>query len=181
MEQEFHALVRKSWHGATFCKHDIYKWQENARRLRRNLKGWHINLEGVYMNQKKQAPAKLDKLDKKSEDYLLSLEERECKMVLDTMLKLLRDEETKWRQRAKEKYMKEGQGNTRYFHLKVSGREKKNFISGLKKDEIEIVGNAELIQHITDFYKDLFGESEISNIRLEGIECNKVDEDDRPR
>lgn len=82
-------------------------------------------MEGVYMNQKKQAPAKLDKLDKKSEDYLLSLEERECKMVLDTMLKLLRDEETKWRQRAKEKYMKEGQGNTRYFHLKVSGREKK--------------------------------------------------------
>jgi hypothetical protein len=63
--------------------------------------------------------------------------------------KLLRDEEIKWCQRAKEKDLKEGDGNTKYFHPKASGRRKKSHISVLNHNEQEIIGDNDLIKHVT--------------------------------
>jgi hypothetical protein len=51
--------------------------------------------------------------------------------LIGRLKKLLRDEELKWRKRAKEKDLKEGDGNTKYFRLKSSGRKKKNHTSVL--------------------------------------------------
>jgi hypothetical protein len=92
----------------------------------------------------------------------------------DRLKKLLREEEIKWRQRAKEKDLKEGDGNTRYFHLKASGRRKKNYISVLQNNGEEIYGESELIKHVTDFYKKLFGPYTISSLNLNGIDCQQL-------
>lgn len=37
----FVEVVKQSWYAPTFCKFDVDKWQEKARRVRRHLKGWH--------------------------------------------------------------------------------------------------------------------------------------------
>lgn len=80
------------------------------------------------------------------------------KKNLDTSLKkLMRDEELKWRRRAKEKDLKEGDANTRYYHLNESGRKKKNHISFLFNNGDEITRDKDLVEHVTQFYKDLFG------------------------
>jgi endo-alpha-1,4-polygalactosaminidase (GH114 family) len=49
--------------------------------------------------------------------------------------------------------LKEGDGNTRYFHLKASGRRKKNHILVMQNNGEEIFEETELIKHVTDFYK----------------------------
>lgn len=119
-------MVEESWTTDTFNVHDIDKWQEKARRFRRQAKGWHINMEGVFRNCKKEILGKLDELDRKSETIILTTSERDLRLILDAQLKkLLRDDEMKWRQRAHEKDLKEGDGNTKYFQLKASGRKKR--------------------------------------------------------
>jgi hypothetical protein len=108
----------------------------------------------VNTEDKKGLLEKLDLLDKKGESAPLSTLEKEMQVTLHDMLKmLLREEEIKWRQRTKEKDFKERDGNTRYFHLKASGRKKKNYISVLQNNGEEIYGESELIKHVTDFYK----------------------------
>ena len=40
----FERIVTDSLMARTFCKYDLDKWQEKFRRLRRHVKGWHINV-----------------------------------------------------------------------------------------------------------------------------------------
>jgi hypothetical protein len=123
---------------------------------------------------------RLDLLDKKGESTPLSTVEKELQVTLhDRLKKLLREEEIKCRQRAKEKDLKEGDVNTRYFHLKASGRRKKNYILVLQNNGEEIYGESDLIKHVTDFYKQLFGPSTVSSLNLNGIDCKQLTEEDR--
>jgi hypothetical protein len=123
---------------------------------------------------------KMDVLDKKEEHTPLSVQEKEMQVEMHKRIKkLLRDDEIKWRQRAKEKDPKEGDGNTKYFHLKASVRKKKNQISVLHHNGEEIMGNAELIKHVTEFYKQLFGPSPVTSLRMDGVVCNQLSEEDR--
>jgi hypothetical protein len=94
----FHEIVCNSWNSPTFHKFDIDKWQEKTRRLRRHIKSWHINVEGAYRKEKSEILTKLNNLDKKNEETVLSVGEKELQVVSIGRLKmLLRDEELKWR------------------------------------------------------------------------------------
>jgi hypothetical protein len=75
--------------------------------------------------------------------------------------------------------LKEGDGNTKYFHLKASGRKKKNHISVLHHNREEIMGEANLIKYVTEFYKKLFGPSPVTSLRMDGVVCNQPSEEDR--
>jgi hypothetical protein len=122
---------------------------------------------------------KMDVLDKKEEHTPLNVQEKEMQVEMHKRIKkLLRDEEIKWRQRAKEKDLKEGDGNTKYFHLKASGRKKKNHISVLHRNREEIMGDVDLIKHVTEFYKQLFGPSLFTSLRMDGVVCNQLSEED---
>jgi hypothetical protein len=68
------------------------------RRLRRHIKGWHINVEGAYRKEKKMLLEKMDILGKKEEHTTLSVQEKEMQIDMHKRIKkLLRDEEIKWR------------------------------------------------------------------------------------
>jgi hypothetical protein len=41
------------------------------------MKGWHTNFEGAYRKEKGEILAKLDSLDKKNEENLLSVVDKE--------------------------------------------------------------------------------------------------------
>jgi hypothetical protein len=86
------------------------------RRLRRHINGWHINVEGAYRKEKKMLLEKMDILDKKEEHTPLSVQEKEMQIDMHKRIKkLLRDEEIKWRQRAKEKRFERGRWQYKVF------------------------------------------------------------------
>jgi hypothetical protein len=58
--------------------------------------------------------------------------------------KLIRKEEIKWMQRAKENELKEGDGNSKFFHQKANGRRRKNIIVRINPDEGVIEGQENL-------------------------------------
>jgi hypothetical protein len=68
----------------------------------------------------------IDSLDIKAESVPLSESERTCKKEAnERLLSLRRDEESKWAQRIKVKYIQEGGDNTKYFHLIANGKHRK--------------------------------------------------------
>ena len=85
----------------------------------------------------------------------------------DKICCLRRDEETKWAQRAKVKYIQEGGNNTKYFHLIANGKHRKKKIFQLEQDEGTIVGDTNLKTYISEYYKKLFGESDPNDVMMD--------------
>jgi hypothetical protein len=125
-------------------------------------------MSGVNKKEKKDLLDKLDSLDKKVETTVLTPQEVDLKQSLNTSLsELLREEEIKWHQRSMAKHLLEGDGNTKYFHLLANGRHRKTRIYQLQEGDNLIHGDNESKQHITRYYKGLFGRLEESSVRLD--------------
>jgi hypothetical protein len=100
----------------------------------------------------------IDFLDKKAETVPLSaLERAKLKVSIDSLAKLRGEEESKWAQRAKVKYIQEGGNNTKIFHLIANGKHRRKKIFQLEQEEGTIVGQENLKVYISEYYKNLFG------------------------
>jgi len=161
-------MVRDVCHSVLVDGSPLERWQAKIRRLHQYLRGWAKNVSGTYKKEKKELLDKLDELDKKAENLLLNETELNLKHVLSERLaELLREEEVKWYQRAKVKHLLEGDANTKYFHLLANGRHRKTRIFQLEDGDTIIDGDAQLKQHIINYYKNLFGPPDNSNMKLD--------------
>jgi mannosylglycoprotein endo-beta-mannosidase len=171
----FCEMVSDVWNSTLVVGSPIERWQAKIRRLRQYLRGWAKNESGVYKKQKTTILNKLDELDKKAETVTLSEFELGLKHVLNERLaELLREEELKWYQRAKVKHLLEGDANTKYYHLLANGRHRKTRIFQLEDDNNIISGDAQLKEHITSYYKNLFGPSPDSQIMLDESQSDDI-------
>jgi hypothetical protein len=78
-----------------------------------------------------------------------------------------RKEELYWAQRAKARMILQGDDNTKFFHLLANGRYRKTRITQLEQEEGIIVGQRNLMEYVTKFYKHLFGEPETNQFSIE--------------
>ena len=155
------------WQSENSGRSPLERWQDKIRRLRQHLRGWAKHTAGAYRKEKKRLLALLDDLDKKAENAPLSDQDINLKHYLkEHLVLLLREEEIKWYERAKVKTLLEGDDNTRFFHLVANGKHQKQHIYKLENDQGAVVGDDQLKSHITQFYKNLFGTPDTSEITL---------------
>jgi hypothetical protein len=157
-------MVYEVWQNTLVSGSPIERWQMKIRRLRQYIRGWAKHVSGIYKKEKAILLVKLDALDKKAELAALNDSERNLKHVLNQRLaELLREEELKWYQRTKVKHLLEGDANIKFYHLLANGRHRKTRIFQLEDGD----GDAQLKQHITSYYKSLFGPSDVSLMTLD--------------
>lgn len=60
-----------------------------------------------------------------------------------------------------------GDANTKYFHVVANGKNRKTRIYKLQDGDKVISGDVELKNHITSYYKSLFGPLDESSIKLD--------------
>jgi hypothetical protein len=94
----------------------------------------------------------------------------------------LEKEEAFWQQRSKEQWLLYGDNNTSYFHKIANGSKRKRTMFSLKKGSKNIQGTPALLEHATNFYKNLFGPVHDTGVRLRDDtwgENEKLSEEDR--
>lgn len=121
---------------------------------------WYRELKQIFFG-------KLDGIDKHCEMHDLTAAHRVERMELRAQLdRLMKKEESKWKQRAKIDELLEGDGNTSFFHAKPNGRRRNNNIRHLDQEDGRIEGIKILWIISLIIVKKLFGHPESSPISL---------------
>lgn len=90
------------------------------------------------------------------------LEELQCKLE-EEMEEMLRQEEVFWFLKSRGEWLRSGDRNTKYYHLKVMGRRRWNKIHMLKNERgIWVDEKEELVEMVKSYFVDLFTEEKVA-------------------
>jgi exonuclease III len=142
-------------------------WQRISSKLRSSLRGWNGNWGSDMRKRKQDLLLCIKNLDKKADEVGLTDSEWELRYKWEEDLtEIYGQEELIWQTRGGERWILEGDANTAYFHGIANGRKRKTEIKYLENNDEVITEVAELQEHITNFYKELFGSEPQTRLRL---------------
>lgn len=112
---------RRQW-GSWYDGDPVKSFQKATNNSMARLLAWS---KREFNNKKEKMKRLKKKLDDMKVNYQHYEEADEFKSTKDHIERLLLDEEVYWKQRSRADWLKEGNKNTKFFHLKVSSWKKK--------------------------------------------------------
>ena len=171
-EPDFREIVVRKWFKGR-SRHPVQaysvdKWHVNLCSLRSFLKGWGANLRGDYRRKKEALLKQISNIDSSEQQGILSKEKWTHRIQIEAELEsLMEKEELYWKQRSGVKTILQGDANTKFFHLSANGRRRKKSVLMLEDGGVEVTDPLQIQKMIYDYYKQLFGYREKSNVKLD--------------
>lgn len=167
----FHQLVQSKWIEFDSSFHlnaySLDKWHGRLQKLRKFLKGWSLGIKGEQNASRKDLTSRIQALDHTAKNRLLTFQEWDERIALEKELDIiLKLDDVYWKQKARTKWLLEGDANAHFYHQFANGRKRKNRIAFLDSDSGEVRGLTEITSHIVAYYKSLFGKSDTYYIQL---------------
>ncbi|XP_057453712.1 uncharacterized protein LOC130745452 [Lotus japonicus] len=109
--------------------------KEKLKRLRLALKQWNFEVFGDLRTKRHEVVCKISELDKKEEEVGLSTVELGARQqLISDFWGVLKHHESLLCQKARSKWVKEGDRNSKFFHSSIKWRRKTNSIVGIMVD-----------------------------------------------
>jgi hypothetical protein len=127
---------------------------------------WKCDVFGSINKRKADLMARINGIQRKQHvDRNNKFLERLERNLQQELMLVLKQEEAVWFQKSRSQWIKDGDRNTRYYHVKTINRRRRNRIMMLKNDHNEWVeDDANLKEMVNNYYKNLFARIE-SNIQ----------------
>ncbi|GER24988.1 RNA-directed DNA polymerase-like protein [Striga asiatica] len=168
-EEGFDECVKKAWK-MQVTGAGLYSFQKRLRNVKFGLLGWLTSTATNSSKIIKECNAKLELLSSQGG----AREWTEWYSCKEKIHKAYKDEELYWKQKARVRWLKEGDNNTRFFQACVNQRRSMNSLENLlKRTAGRCTNQAEVVEEVSNFFEQLFsyeyvdGDSEI----LQGLPC----------
>ena len=160
-------VVNRAWTGqynhVEPCHHLFHKFKKTGQDLRR----WSKSLFSKSKVELHMALEVILRLDVAQESRALSVEEREIRLRLKRrIIGLVALERSRKRQCSRTTNLKEGDANTKFFHLRVNARRRKNFRHRLKHNNGWVTAHNQKKDIIQDHFKAIIKKAPPRNINF---------------
>jgi hypothetical protein len=157
--QGFLDIIKDAWNKPVLAHDAIRKLHTKLTRTATALKKWYKNLQKTARLHEDIATEVIFQLDLAQEDMDLSADERLLRQFLKArLLGIAAMERAKWKQRARLSWIKLGDANTIFFHLRANGRRRKNHITALRSiDGSQVTEHAAKAQILHQHFANLLG------------------------
>jgi hypothetical protein len=137
------------------------------KKVKKFLKGWGFNKVGSEKKRKKDINEEIMPLEEMEEINPVNMDQIRRNELKAELMKILDNEELYWYKRCHETWLLKGDNNTQFFHKVANGSKRKQTIFSLQNDNSRIVGDENLIRHVTEYYKALFHPSDGNLIEMD--------------
>ncbi len=153
--EDFIKLVPVWWNevqgGGLNSGSNVLVFAAKLRHCRKKMKEWCGSNFHNILNAKRMLSEDLQKMDILEEARGLNSAQQRLRINLKAQLTvLIRDEEIFWKTRAKQHWLKEGDGNTEFFHAMANARKRVNHIEFIEDDGRRLTRDADKSDY---FYK----------------------------
>ena len=135
----FKDLVRSWWNGYFVEGYSSHCIVEKLKTLKKDLKKWNRDVVGNVLYNRVEAFSCLQSWEaKENENFLIPGKAEAKRLALEDYKKWTLLEETSWRQKSREIWLREGDKNTKYFHKMVNAKAMRNLLSKIRVNEVSL-------------------------------------------
>lgn len=154
----FKDLIKARWMECAVGRWGGYLFMQKLTFVKGKLWEWNKSTFGNLQVMKEKLCSELNDIDRLMEEeggrsVELGVRRREIVCAIERNIKA---EKIFWHQKAKSKWLKEGDENTRFFHKLANGKKRKNQILGLKVDEEEVVDFEDISNETSSSFERLY-------------------------
>ncbi|WMV38581.1 hypothetical protein MTR67_031966 [Solanum verrucosum] len=148
--------------------------------LKQKLKEWSGVTFGELINKKNKLLNELAEIDLIQNDRMLTEDEMIIRAtILVELEELAKNEESRWRQKSRVLWLKQGDNNTKFFQRVATTHRRYNTIDRLVISGEESKDPKEIKEHITEFYKKLYTESESWRPPFVMTNCPRISQEEQ--
>lgn len=141
-----HEIVKQTWQQHVEGS-PIYIWESKIKQTRKALKAWAKTDYKEPEAAKKEIKQQLEKIQQNIEVEGLTQQARQSEIRLYTELsQTVREEESKWRLKSRQTWLREGDKNTSYFHKQATIRKTSNTVNAIRDGEGNMHDSQEAIK-----------------------------------
>lgn len=155
---EFHLVVQQVWQ-ARVVGTPSFRIAEKLRWLQRKLKSWNWEVFGDIRKQLEETGNTIERIEADAQLVCTETGLEELRSLKEQMAKLLRWEADLLYQKTRDKWLIEGDRNTKFFHALIKDRRICNTIKLTQPDGTLVTDNTILAEGAVNFFHNIFSAS----------------------
>ncbi|KAH1215306.1 hypothetical protein GmHk_13G036474 [Glycine max] len=173
----FKKVVHQCWNSQLQPGWGGFVLKEKFKNLKMRVKRWNKEEYGDTFNKFKMIESDLNKLEEiSSHRQLSSQEDIKRKNLQEALWAVANAHESLLRQKARTRWIKESDCNSRYFHLLMNAHRRNNYIKGVRIDGAWCDEPQKVKEEVRNFFFQRFQEADPSRPTLDGIPFQTINQ-----